>query len=398
MRICQGNRRPHGRAGVNPFHTVDHGASPFLLLKWRLAPRLAFLFAAAAVLFGQKPENVLVVVNQASPVSRSIGEYYVQRRHVPLANVCRLNVAAGEDISRADFQEKIARPIGVFLRRQKLEDQILYIVTTSGVPLRVQGNNGSMAAEAAAVDSELALLYSDLHGRPHALPAGVRNPFFGKVNAKFGHADFPIYLVTRLTGYDFADVKRLIDRALEARNRGKFVIDLKEADNTPGNGWLLDAAKALPKDRVILDETGLVLYHEHDVIGYASWGSNDPDRKQRWVGFDWLPGAIMTEFVSTNGRTFTLPPQSWNIGSWADAKTWFVGSPQTLTADYIHEGATGASGHVFEPFLQFTPRPDILLPAYYQGRNLAESYYLAIPVLSWMNIVVGDPLCALGRP
>jgi uncharacterized protein (TIGR03790 family) len=73
-------------------------------------------------------------------------------------------------------------------------------------------------------------------------------------------------------------------------------------------------------------------------------------------------------------------------------------SPQALTADYLAEGASGASGHVDEPFLQFTPRPDILLPAYFGGRNLAESYYLAMPALSWQNIVAGDPLCAIGPP
>jgi uncharacterized protein (TIGR03790 family) len=230
------------------------------------------------------------------------------------------------------------------------------------------------------------------------LPAGIRNPFFGKVAAVFRHPDFPIYLVTRLSGYDFADVKGIIDRALVARNRGNFVIDLKQLDSTPGNGWLRSAARVLPKERVIIDDTGKVLYNQRDVIAYASWGSNDPDRKQREMGFQWLPGAIMTEYVSTNGRTFTRPPETWKVGSWDDAKTWFLGSPQTLTADYVHDGATGASGHVYEPFLQFTPRPDILLPAYYHGRNLAESYYLAIPALSWMNIVVGDPLCALGKP
>jgi uncharacterized protein (TIGR03790 family) len=53
---------------------------------------------------------------------------------------------------------------------------------------------------------------------------------------------------------------------------------------------------------------------------------------------------------------------------------------------------------VYEPYLAYTPRPNILLPAYYHGRNLAESYYLSIPVLSWMNIVIGDPLCKLGPP
>ena len=106
----------------------------------------------------------------------------------------------------------------------------------------------------------------------------------------------------------------------------------------------------------------------------------------------------MTEYVSTNGRTFTRPPENWNISNWFSKELFFYGSPQTLTADYILEGASGASGHVYEPYLRMTPRPDLLLPAYYQGRNLAESYYLAIPRLSWQNIVVGDPLCALGKP
>jgi uncharacterized protein (TIGR03790 family) len=141
-----------------------------------------------------------------------------------------------------------------------------------------------------------------------------------------------------------------------------------------------------------------VLYHQSDVIAYASWGSNDPDRKERHLGFQWLPGAIMTEYVSTNGRSFTRPPDSWNIGAWGDPRATFAGTPQSLTADYIHDGVTGASGHVYEPYLEFTPRPNILLPAYYHGRNLAESYYLATPLLSWMNIVVGDPLCNLGKP
>jgi len=214
-----------------------------------------------------------------------------------------LSVQPAEDIPRAEYEDKIARPIAAFLRMHKLQEQILYIVTTSGVPLRIAGSGGRLA-EAASVDSELTLLYSDMRGPPHGVPAGIHNPFFGKVSAAFRHPDFPIYLVTRLTGYDFADVKGLIDRALLARNRGNFVIDLKKFDNGPGNGWLRDAARALPKDRVILDDTGKVLYNQRDVIAYASWGSNDPDRKQRHVDFQWLPGAIMTEYVSTNGRTF----------------------------------------------------------------------------------------------
>jgi uncharacterized protein (TIGR03790 family) len=362
-----------------------------------LVPRILLLCLLPLLLHGQPSASVLIVVNQPSALSRQIGEYYAERRHIPASNICRLNASTDEQITRSEYDDQIARPIQNYLRGHQLTEKILYIVTTAGVPLKIRGNLG-LAGEAASVDSELTLLYSDLHGRPHPVPSGIANPFFGKTNAVFRHPDFPIYLVTRLAGFDFDDVKRMIDRGFEARNQGKFVIDLKGSDNTQGNAWLLQAASQLPRNRLVLDISRTVLTHESDVIAYASWGSNDPDRKERHLGFHWLPGAIATEYVSTNGRTFARPPDSWNMGAWGDPKATFAGTPQSLTADYIHDGATGASGHVYEPYLQFTPRPNILLPAYYHGRNLAESYYLAIPALSWMNIVVGDPLCSLGKP
>lgn len=367
------------------------------VLTWKLTLRILLLCCLPLLVRGQPPDSVLVVVNQPSALSRQIGEYYAEHRHIPASNICRLNANTDEEISRSDFDQQISRPIQNYLRGHNLIEKVLYIVTTAGVPLKIRGNLG-LSAEAASVDSELTLLYFDLHGRAHPVPSGIPNPFFGKTTAPFRHPDFPIYLVTRLAGFDFEDVKGIIDRALVARNRGKFVIDLKAGDNTQGNVWLLQAARQIPRNRLVLDLSHTVLYHESDVIAYASWGSNDPDRKERHLGFRWLPGAIMTEYVSTNGRTFTRPPDGWNIGAWGDPRATFAGSPQSLTADYIHDGVTGASGHVYEPYLQFTPRPNILLPAYYHGRNLAESYYLAIPILSWMNIVVGDPLCSLGKP
>ena len=146
-----------------------------------------------------------------------------------------------------------------------------------------------------------------------------------------------------------------------------------------GNNWLRNAAMLLPPARVVLDDTADVLYDQKDVIGYASWGSNDAARKRRWLGFQWLPGAIATEFVSTNARTLKRPPENWMFHGLGRPAHMFGGSPQGLSADYIHEGATGVSGNVYEPFLDGCVRPDYLLPAYYQGRNLAESYYLALP-------------------
>ena len=353
---------------------------------------------AAASLLGQTAENVLVVVNQSSNVSRRIGEYYVHKRQVPLSNLCPIKTAAAEEISRAVFENEVERPIARYLKLHRLDQTILYIATTLGVPLKIKGPGDGMGTESASVDSELTLLYRKLQGEKFRYAGVVPNPFYRQMQARFTHPQIPIYLVTRLAGYDFADAQGMIDRSLAARNHGKFVFDLKAGDSTEGNQWLREAALALPADRVVLDDTAKVLYHEHEVIGYAGWGSNDRDRKQRMLGFEWLPGAIATQFVSTDGRTFVRPPDSWNITTWEDKAGWFAGSPQTLTADYIHEGASGCSGHVYEPYLLATPHPQYLFPAYYSGRNLAESYYLSIPALSWQNIVVGDPLSKIGKP
>ena len=141
-------------------------------MNWRAA-RFALVFASAAVLFSQTAENVLVVVNQGSPLSRKIGEYYAFRRHIPPANVCHIDVKEEEEISRDEYDRQIAAPIAGFLRAGHLEEKILYIVTTLGVPLKIQGHGG-LSGDAAAVDSELTLLYSDMHGHPHALPAVPR--------------------------------------------------------------------------------------------------------------------------------------------------------------------------------------------------------------------------------
>jgi len=355
----------------------------------------SLLLAVAAGAAAQTPDQVLVVVNEKSRVSREIGEYYLHKRDIPLANLCTIRTEPVELIDRDVYNQQIDKTIGQFLLKQHLVDKILYIVLTSGVPLGINGNGEALQSDASSVDSELTLLYKRLHGVVTPLAGPIENPFFRQRDTPFRHPLFPIYLVTRLDGYNMADLKALVDHSLEARNTGKFAIDLREDNDTPGNQWLRAAALLLPKDRVVLEETGKVLTDVQDVIGYASWGSNDKAHRQRYLRFKWLPGGIATEFVSTDARTFQEPPAKWQIGTWADHGSYFADSPQSLTGDFIHEGASGASGQVFEPYLSFCPRPDFVLPAYYSGRTLAESFYMGIPGLSWMNVVIGDPLMRL---
>ncbi|HJT89493.1 MAG TPA: TIGR03790 family protein [Bryobacteraceae bacterium] len=358
---------------------------------------LLFAVAVAPLLQGQTGSQVLLVVNRNNADSVALAAYYRPRRSIPLRNVCFLAGTSDEEVSWDVYRREIETPVADCLRKAGLQESVLYIVLTMGVPLKVTGAGGGTEAEYASVDSELSLLYAKLHGRAFPRAGGIPNPFFQRRNEPFRHPRFPIYLVTRLAGFDLAEAKQMVDRSLAARNRGKFVIDLG-LGNQEGDNWLRDAALLLPGGRVVLEQTPAVLYDARDVIGYAAWGSNDSHRRRRGLDFQWLPGAIAMEFVSTDARTLKRPPDNWSFTDWQDKQHWFGGSPQSLSADYIHQGATAATGNTYEPFLGACARPDYLLPAYFGGRNLAESYYLSIPLLSWQGVLLGDPLCALGKP
>jgi uncharacterized protein (TIGR03790 family) len=360
--------------------------------------RLLSVVFTAVALHAQSGDQVLLVVNARDPVSREIGDYYRPRRSIPSRNVCYLETVAQEEIPWAVYLRQIEDPVADCLRRGALVEKVLYVALTMGLPLKVDGPGSGLASEHASVDSDLALLYGKLHGAPFRRADAVRNPFFMKRDEPFRHPRFPIYLVARLAAYDPAETKLMIDRSLAARNRGRFVIDLRNSGDQTGNGWLRTAAIVLPRDRVVIDETPRDLYDLEDVIGYAAWGSNDENRRRRGLGFRWLPGALAMEFVSTDARTLRRPPDDWTFLGWAAKEHLFGGSSQNLSADYIHQGATAATGNTYEPFLAGCARPDYLLPAYFDGRTLAESYYLSVPWLSWQGVLLGDPLCRLAKP
>jgi uncharacterized protein (TIGR03790 family) len=357
-------------------------------------PAIVILSGAVAAP-AQTAAQVVVVVNDASALSRTVGEYYARARSIPARQVCRIRTREVEEISREVYEEEVELPIARWLARQGMVDKALVLVTTSGLPLKISGDGG-LSSSAASVDSELAALYGKLKGRPARLPGAMANPFYASRRKPFTHPEFPIYLVSRLAGYMFEDIRAMVDRSLKAENRGVVVLDMKEGGYGDGEDWLRRAALKLPKERVVLEESGAVVSGIRDVIGYAGWGSNDRNRKTRMVDLGWLPGGVATEYVSTNGRTFMEPPASWNIGKWGLTRGYWAGSPQSLAADWIRAGATAVTGHVYEPYLSLTPRPEELFLAYVvEGRTLVESYFRATPAVSWMNILVGDPLCRL---
>jgi uncharacterized protein (TIGR03790 family) len=387
------------------------------------APALSLPASPAAGERAAFHPEILIVVNEESPISQAVGEYYRAARNVPASNVVRLSIPlrdprfsdrSDELILRSDFVQQIRDPIAKFLNDAGLVDRIEIIVTTKGVPLAVRGGSAALAQTAlrdspgASVDAELALLLSGRDGRPGVV--GMVNPYYDAdrpfVEFRAAHPDAPLrYLVARLDGYPTdvdprtgvpADVKALIDAAQGSAAPGPYLVDEdpRQTLRIGGNVALLGPAAAALKSLglfVLHDQSPRFRSDVRSIAGYTSWGSNDaggagPPYYGRIEGAvypgSFAPRAVACDIVSTNARQFTHPPVYG----------------QSLIADLIRLGVAGAAGHVYEPTLTAVARPHIFLRRYAQGVPAVEAYFRSVPYLGWVNVYVGDPLLRVASP
>jgi uncharacterized protein (TIGR03790 family) len=381
---------------------------------------LALLAPAPASAEPAHPE-VLVIVNDASPMSLAIGEAYRALRNVPAQNVVHLQVPVGNDaalatqaherIDRAGYVANVRDPVARFLRANDSGGRIRILVTTKGVPLRVEDDPAGTPPNerrTAAVDAELAVLFSPLEGHPGI--AGAINPYFGSTLPfdawRNRYPDAPLrYLVARIDGYPDArdpktgvprDIAALLAHAVAPDSGGTWVIDENPHQQT---GYYAGNVAILRPAAAALGALGAPLLHDtaptfvagvDPIAGYASWGSNDPNNLGppffgeiggRRIPGRFAPRSIAVTIVSTDARTFTHIPNPYG---------------QSLVADLIRGGVAGVAGHVDEPLLSGVARP-MLLVDYARGAPAAEAFYRNVPYLSWMNVYVGDPLMQLAR-
>lgn len=95
-------------------------------------------------------------------------------------------------------------------------------------------------------------------------------------------------------------------------------------------------------------------------------------------------GAIFNTIESFNGRSFG------GIG---------IGNvPQEQAADFIAAGGTFALGHVWEPLADTIADNEFVVRNFILGElSWGEAAWTSVPQLSWMNIVIGDPLARASR-
>ena len=331
---------------------------------------LAVSVAAAA-----GPGNVLVVTNANSPDSAAVARYYMAKRGIAAKYLCKIDCPTDEVIKDDVFTKTIRTPVGEYLTKSGLKDKIDYIVLTKGIPIRT--------AEHWGIDSALTCLFSKYDTQ-------MENPYFNE-RKHFTHAEYNMYLVTRLDGLTVEDAKALVDRAIEPKpEKGLFLLDVSPGwDGAPGykpvNDGMRRADDQLRRDgfRVELDQTKDFIVRT-GLMGYYSWGSNDGSYSQESFNkLRFLPGSIAELAQSTSAYTLT-------------SKRTLEGKRSYIT-DLVAQGVTGVKGYVYEPYTTALAHADILFDRYTNGYNLAESFYAASRYVHWRDIVLGDPLCAAYR-
>ena len=370
---------------------------------------LGLLVGAAALARAAEDDpaaRVVLLANSDDPDSLRIAHHYAEARGVPEANIVALKMPLTEAITWSEFVATIWQPLEERLVRDQWIDaipmgltdgvgrrkyavsghRIAALVVCRGVPLKIDHDPALMGEEppkmraefrtnAGAVDSELSLL-----ARPnYPINAFVPNPLFQKERpSRLDRGQ--VVEVARLDGPTVEDALALVDRALAAERGGlvgRAYVDLGGI-HASGDLWLEAVVKQLESlgfdTTVDRAPTTMPATARFDTPAfYFGWYANDLNGPMALPGFRFPPGAIAMHIHSYSARTLHSPTAGW-------------------AGPLIGRGATATLGNVFEPYLEFTHRPDLLLQALADGAMLADAVYFALPVLSWQTVLIGDPL------
>lgn len=236
----------------------------------------------------------------------------------------------------------------------------------------------------AAVDSEITLIMAGAYQTVGWLP----NPFnlvYNRLSVIY-RVRARTLMVGRLDGPSPATARRLVDDAMAVERtglRGVFYIDARGLAGQAGPGsyvWfdrhLLHLAKVVRKFsaiKMILNRKPAVFPPRScpNAALYCGWYSLG-----KYVpAFKWNKGAVGYHVASSEATTLKKP------GSTVWCKRM------------LEEGVAATLGPVTEPYLRSFPLPDQFFPLLMIGKlSLLEVYFLTLPQVSWMQILIGDPL------
>jgi uncharacterized protein (TIGR03790 family) len=370
---------------------------------------LAFVLVPVLVIDGRAEQplaaSTIVVYNKAALDSPELARFYAQKRGITSDHIVGLTCSTDEEITREEYDANIAGPLRETFKTRKwwtlretpeqqtvvMTTSIRFVAVVKGLPLKIKPTASPYAGDQsgsgpvsnrneASVDSELATL--GLFSRQIAGP--LRNPYFQSFKT-IGDLDNPVLLlVCRLDAPQAETVRRMIVDSIAAEKRGlwgrAYVDGAHEtaAGYAVGDQWLAEIQVQLHKAGVpvVYDNSPAVFpdgYPMTDCALYYGWRTEKVTGPFAQTEFRFSPGAIAVHIHSFSAMTLRDPNANW-------------------VAPLLSHGAAASLGNVYEPYLQFTAHLNIFNDHLLHGFTFAESAYSSIQVLSWMSVMVGDPL------
>ena len=84
-----------------------------------------------------QPQHVAILANARSPESLQVAAHYAAQRGVPARHIIKLNLPFHDRLTRQEYENLIVTPLRRTLEDRKLSSSIRVLVTTYGIPLRV---------------------------------------------------------------------------------------------------------------------------------------------------------------------------------------------------------------------------------------------------------------------
>lgn len=351
-------------------------------------------------------KETVVIYNSKLPSSKALAEEYAELRNIPEERLVGLACSGEETISREAFEDSIREPLlRKFIKAkwwemekrdlidpngkvygqspQVVSSRVSVLVIMRGVPLRIARSARSDAAgqeDEASVDSELAAL-----GMVNRNIKGVIENRYYESTLSFAdhHQAKGQLLVGRMDAADDETVRRMMLDTIHAEKVGlwgRAVVDfsLKDGAYVQGDQWL-GRSVALYRER------GVPVYAERSKEVLAGpWPLPDTI-----LYFGWYTPHVAGAFADENFRfkrgAIACHLHSFSAASLRDPKAYWC-------APLLAHGAAATLGNVWEPYLTLTVRFDVLNARLLDGFTLGEAAWAATPGLSWMNVLIGDPL------
>ncbi len=302
-------------------------------------------------------EDLAVIVNDLDPLSRQIGEYYQNRRNIPKANMIHVRFRGGmSSMSHSEFSR-----IKIQIDR-KTPSSVQAFALTWAAPYRV---------DCMSITSAFTFGFNKSYCSSNCSSTKPSSYYNSPSSAPY--TNLKIRPTMALAGLNFANVKSLIDRGIEA-----------DGSHPLGTGYLLsttDVARnvrastfpPLVQASANLVEVKLLeadfIKDKIDVLFYFTG----------LVGVPYLntlkfrPGAIADHLTSLGGQ--------------------LTDSGQMSSLRWLEAGATGSYGTVTEPcnHLAKFPNPALVMYWYLAGNSLIEAYWKSV---QWPGegIFIGEPL------